>query len=361
MGTYKKNFILTLTFALFFTSYDLTAQSELPKTIPFVSSSWWQIANEDYDAGIYSNKPKPGEPTLKDHQQVSDFTIYKSANGKWQMVSAVRNTKFPSGRHFLMRWEANDLTDQNWKEKGIFYTTKDFPAKAGYSEGIFYAPHCVYDNGKFYMFHNSNGGAYLLISDDGIKFNPYINPDGSYVIFDAGDGGRDLMVMDNRKRDGLWYVYYTCADRKNLKLENRQFTDAYVRTSKNLLGTWSAPDEVGLGTPNRPRTINHSPYDFVNAESSFVIYHDGFYFKFEQANVVASRDPKNFEGKPIVAKMFPDFKYPEEWWPALAPEVIIDGDKMYIAYFMNHYSHPFHTLKQGGVFIAELSWKTISE
>jgi len=353
----KINLILSITFALLFTSYESIAQSELPKTVPVVSSAWWQIANEDFDAGIYSNKPNPGEPTLKDHQQVSDFTIYKSANGKWQMVSAVRSTKFPSGKHFLMRWEANNLTDQNWNEKGIFYTTKDFPASAGYSEGIFYAPHCVSDKGKFYMFHNSNGKAYLLISDDGIKFHSYINPDGSYVIFDAGDGGRDLMVMDNRTRDGLWYCYYTCADRNNKKLENRQFTDAYVRTSKDLTGPWSDPVEVGLGTPNRPRTIAHSSYDFVNAESSFVIYHDGFYFKFEQANVVASRDPKNFEGKPVVANMFPDFKYPEGWWPALAPEVIIGGDKMYIAYFINHSTPPFHTLKEGGVFIAELSWK----
>ena len=353
----KINLILSITFALLFTSYESIAQSELPKTVPVVSSAWWQIANEDFDAGIYSNKPNPGEPTLKDHQQVSDFTIYKSANGKWQMVSAVRSTKFPSGKHFLMRWEADNLTDQNWNEKGIFYTTKDFPASAGYSEGIFYAPHCVSDKGKFYMFHNSNGKAYLLISDDGIKFHSYINPDGSYVIFDAGDGGRDLMVMDNRTRDGLWYCYYTCADRNNKKLENRQFTDAYVRTSKDLTGPWSDPVEVGLGTPNRPRTIAHSSYDFVNAESSFVIYHDGFYFKFEQANVVASRDPKNFEGKPVVANMFPDFKYPEGWWPALAPEVIIGGDKMYIAYFINHSTPPFHTLKEGGVFIAELSWK----
>lgn len=356
-----KNFILTLTLVILFTNCELRAQSELPGTIPVVSSSWWQIADEDYDAGLYSNKPKPGEPTSKDHQQVSDFTIYKSANGMWQLVSAVRNTNFPGGRHFLMRWEAKELTDQNWNERGIFFTTKDFPAKAGYSEGVFYAPHCVCDDGKYYMFHNSNSSAYLLISDDGIKFHPYLNPDGSSVLFDTGEGGRDLMVMDNRRQDGLWYIYYASADRKNIKLENRQFTDDYVRTSKNLTGPWSTPVEVGMGTPNRPRTIIHSSYDFVTAESPFVIYHDGFYFKFEQANVVASHDPKNFDGKPVVANIFPDFKYPQDWWPALAPEVIIDGDKMYVAYFMNHHSHPFHTLKQGGVFIAELTWKTISK
>ena len=338
-------------------STTLSAQVDLPPLVPVVNSSWWQIANEDYDAGIYSNKPELGEPTLGKHQQVSDFTIYKAANGKWQLISAVRATKFPKGKHFLMRWEADNLTDQNWEEKGVFWTTKDFPDNAGYTEGVFYAPHCVIENGKYYMFHNSGNTAHLLISDDGINFKPYIKPDGSYIVFDAGEAGRDLMVMDNREQDGLWYVYYTSIDSSRYELKDRQFTDVYVRTASELLGTWSKPKAVGMGTPNRARSIKHSFADFVNAESPFTIFRDGFYYKFEQANVIVSRNPKNFEGKPVVANIFPNYKYPEDWWPALAPEIIIDGEKMYIAYFMNHNEHPLSTLKQGGVFVAELIWK----
>jgi hypothetical protein len=116
---------------------------------------------------------------------------------------------------------------------------------------------------------------------------------------------------------------------------------------------------VGMGTPNRPRQIRHSSSDFVNAESPFVIFHEGYYYKFEQGHVVASNDPLAFEGKPVVANLFPDFVYPEDWWPALAPEIIVDGDKMYIAYFMNHHEHPLRSLKQGGVFVAELGWKKL--
>jgi len=100
--------------------------NELPMVVPVVNSSWWQIANENFDAGIYSNKPGFGEPTLRKHQQVSDFTeptlrkhqqvsdftIYKDANGKWQLISAVRATKFPKGKHFLMRWEADKFQNE---------------------------------------------------------------------------------------------------------------------------------------------------------------------------------------------------------------------------------------------------------
>lgn len=332
------------------------AQDEVPKEIPVVCSSWWQIADEDYDAGQYSNKPAAGQPTLREHQQVSDFTIYKADNGKWQLISAVRSTKFHGNHHFLMRWESDELTNQNWECKGIFYTTDDFPDNANYKAGVFYAPYCVHEEGKYYLFHNSAGTAHVLVSDDGLNYQPYVKPDGSYVLFDAGTAGRDLMVFDNRERDGLWYTYYTSIDQTRGELKDRQYTDIFVRTSENLLGPWSEPVQVGMGTPNRPGNIVHAVADFVNAESSFVIYHDGFYFKFEQGNVVASSNPKAFEGKPIVSSMFPAYKYPEEWWPALAPEIIVDGDKMYIAYFMNHHSHPLKTLKQGGVFIAELKW-----
>ena len=57
-----------------------------------------------------------------------------------------------------------------------------------------------------------------------------------------------------------------------------------------------------------------------------------------------------------MANLFPHFNYPQDWTPGLAPEVINDGDKMYIAYFMNHHTHPLRTLKQGGVFVAEMKW-----
>ena len=329
---------------------------DLPKQVPVVLTSWWQIADEDYDAGEYSNKPAPGEPTKRTHQEVSDFTIYQAANGKWELISAVRHTKFPGEGHFLMRWEADHITDQHWENKGVFWTTHDFPESAGYTEGVFYAPYCVKADGKYYLFHNSSGKGYLLVGDDGIHFKSWQNPDGSFPIFDAGDGGRDLMALDNRERDGLWYVYYTHADRNRPELKDRQFSDVYVRTAKTPTGPWSDEHTAGMGTPNRPRSIVHSAADFVNTESQFVIYHDGFYFKFEQGNVVASRDPQDFAGKPVVASMFPNFSYPEQWWPGLAPEIVKDGDKMYIAYFMNHHEHPLGTLKQGGVFVAELGW-----
>lgn len=330
--------------------------AQVPNQIPVINGSWWQIADENFNAGIYSNKPGEGEPTLRDHQQVSDFTIYKAANGKWQLVSAVRATKFPGGKHFFYRWETDHITNTHWEEKGIMYTTDDFPEEAGYTQGVFYAPHCIFHDGKYYMFHNSSSTAHVMVSDDGIDFKPFQKPDGSYVIFDPGNAGRDLMVMDNREQDGMWYVYYTSISNDRPELAHRQFTDVYVRTSTSLTGDWSQPKAVGVGTPERPREIAHSQADFVNAESPFVIYRDGLWFKFEHNHVVASNDPTDFENKPIVSNLVPSFVYPDDWWPALAPEIITDGDKMYIAMFMNHHEHPLGTLKQGGVFMAEIIW-----
>lgn len=324
--------------------------------IPVVKSSWWQIADEDYDAGAYSNKPAAGAPTERYHQQVSDFTIFKAANGKWQLISAVRHTHFREGHHFLMRWEADSLTQSLWEEKGILLTTDDFPPAANYKTGVFYAPHVIKEKGRYHMFHNSSNTAHMLISADGIKYAPDNEKLSHYNIFDPGLAGRDLMVMDNRERDGLWYVYYVNIDSSKTALKDRQYQDVYARTSSSLYGPWSEEIQVGLGTANRSRSNPSSPYDFVNAESPFVVHKDGWYYKFEQSNVVASLDPADFEGKPVVTSILPGYDYHEKFWPVLAPEIILDGERMFIAFFMNHHEHPLKGLKQGGVFLAELDW-----
>ncbi len=336
-------------------TYALAAEEKME--VPVIVSQWWQIADEDFDAGAFNNKPARGEPTLDSHQECSDFTIYQSADGKWQLVSAVRNTNFPGGDHFLFRWETNDLLASDWEEKGILWTTHDSPEEAGYVEGVLYAPHTVRHDGTFYMFHNSGGTAHAFTSEDGVNYEQARGHDGSYVLFDAGEAGRDLMVMDNRERDGLWYVYYTRVDWNRPELKDRQYSDVYARTAKELLGPWSEEVAVGMGTPERPRDIVHARYDFVNTESQFVIYHKGYYYKFEQTFVTASKDPLDFEDKPVIANLTPAFQYPEMWWPALAPEIIEHDGKLYIAYFMNHNGHPLKSLTMGGVFLAELGWE----
>ncbi len=333
--------------------------AKAPEMIPVVSSAWWQIADEDYDAGPWNHKPEPGEQTLRYHQQVSDFTIYQSSDGMWQLVSAVRHTSFPGTAHFLFRWESPSLSQPLWEEKGVLWTTADSSPEAGYTEGVLFAPHVVRDDdGTFYMFHNSADTAQFLVSEDGIEWEQGKDYQGNYVLFETGEAGRDLMVLDNRAVDGNWIVYYTTIDRDRKALGPRQFTDVVARTAQSLKGPWSEPHIVGMGTPDRPRDIVHSRVDFVNAESPFVVFHEGWYFKFEQTQVAASRDPLRFEGAPLVANLFPFFDYPEDWWPCLAPEVIQDGEDTYIAFFMNHHRHPLQSLKQGGVFLAKLSWRS---
>jgi hypothetical protein len=324
----------------------------LPTEIPVVVGPWWQIADEDFDAGEFSNKPAPGEEVRKDHQEVSDFTIFRAADGTWQLISAVRQTRFPRGRHLLFRWEGKSLQERHWQPRGVFWTTATTPA-AGYAEGVIYAPHAIVHDNTWYLFHNSAGTAMVLTSKDGKQFEQARNVLGEYVWFPTGEAGRDLMVLDNRARDGRWHAFYTGMDRARPELMRRQFHDAYVRTATNLVGLWSERSVVGLGTPNRPEAIVHAKYDFVNTESQFVVHRQGFYFKFEQTHIVASEDPHQFEGKSVVSNLHPEFRYPEQWWPALAPEVVEDGGQHYVAMFRNHGTRP---LAAGGVFVARLNW-----
>jgi hypothetical protein len=323
-----------------------------PDQVPVVDGPWWQIATEDFDAGEWSNKPAPGAPAQREHQEVSDFTIYQAADGTWQLVSAVRQTKFPGNHHFLFRWEATDLTATHWREKGVFWTSATTP-DAGYEPGVIYAPHCVRDQGVYSMFHSSADHAWVLTSRDGKTFEQARARDGRYAFFPLGEAGRDLMIFDNRARDGLWYAYFASVDRTRPELEARRWHDVFACTARDLAGPWSERFAVGLATADRPKGNPHRAATFVNAESPVVFFHDGFYFKLEQTHIAASRSPRNFDGAPIVSDLYPDARYPEDWWRGLAPEIIEHAGTLYVAVFQNHGTRP---LAAGGIFVARLKW-----
>lgn len=324
----------------------------LPDMVPIVDGAWWQIASEDFNAGSWSNKPAPGEPVQRVHQEVSDFTIFQAADGTWQLISAVRQTKFPGNHHLFFRWESPSLTAPHWAEKGIFWTTETNP-DAPYATGVIYAPHCVRQDDVYYLFHNSDKVALVLTSQDGKNFKQARAHSGSYVFFPTGEAGRDLMIFDNRVRDGLWYAYYAGLDRLRPELEARRWHDVFARTTRDLNGPWSDRFAVGLGTPDRPKGNPHYDATFVNAESPFVIFHDGFYFKLEQTHFVAAPTPRDFVGAAIVSKLYPNSRYPAEWWSGLAPEIVEHNGTLYVALFQNHHERP---LAAGGVFLARLKW-----
>jgi hypothetical protein len=288
---------------------------------PGIAGEWWRLVAppklEQYD--------RPGIEAV-------DFTIYQAADGMWQLVSCLRHTAFPGETRLFYRWESPNLTDTNWAPRGIFWTTK---AELHQAEGRLQAPYCVRELGRYHMFHNSNG-AFCLVSDDGKNFTQHKDVTGAWKFFDMP---RDVMIFDNRSRDGLWYAFYT--DIVAGKYPDRQDHTVSFRTAKDLNGPWSADQtDVGVVTPGKPG----NRWNFVNAESPFIVYRDGWYYRFEQMNVLASRDVQKWDVPILTCLTGTDA------WGFIAPEIIEHhGDQYIAAYKYNE--------QRNGIYMARLVWE----
>lgn len=290
---------------------------EVPEK-PFLDGAWWRIASP---------------PTLEmfgtGKEQTVDFTIFPAADGTWQLISCVRNTSHPGGKRLLFRWEGRSLTDADWTPKGIFLTSD--PA-LGHQEGVLQAPHLVMEDGVFWLFYNSSG-ARAMTSRDGKTFEPAESAAGLHKFFDMP---RDVMLLDNRALDGKWYAFYTdlvpgkYADRKNHTVSSR--------TAPRLAGPWS-DDKVDLGVVSPPPP----QYLFMFAESPFLLFRKGWYYRFEQLNVLASKEPARWSGPPIAALAGRNvFEY-------LAPEIVEHEGRTFLAAYKDH--------GKAGIWVARLGWK----
>src|ERR1044072_3438795 len=76
--------------------------------MPFVDGPWWQVAG-DPDLGKYM--------TAK--QQPVDFAVWQAADGTWQWGSGTRTTSCEGKTRLFHGWEADKLTDKNWRRRGI--------------------------------------------------------------------------------------------------------------------------------------------------------------------------------------------------------------------------------------------------
>lgn len=290
----------------------------LAQEIPSRAGDWRRLA-----------APPTLEKFATGKEQTVDFTIFRAKDGTWQLVSCIRNTAHPGAGRLLYRWEAENLTDTDWTPKGIFLTAD--PAM-GHGEGKAQAPHCVVENGTWWFFFSS-GGAYALTSTDGKAFTPARTRDGKWKFFDMP---RDLMILDNRARDGKWYAFYTDI-RPGKYPERRNHTVSY-RTAPALDGPWSrAATDVGVVSPP-PKG-----YVFVYAESPFVLHRMGWFYRLEQLHVLASTSVDAWKGPPVASL---GERNPYLY---LAPEVIVDGDRTYLAAYKDH--------GKAGIFITELRWK----
>ena len=257
-------------------------------------------------------------------EQTVDFTIFRSKDGAWHLVSCVRQTAHPGGGRLLYRWESSDLEASDWAPKGIFLTSD---AALGHREGVVQAPHAVVEDGVWWFFYNS-AGAHALTSPDGRRFQPVPGK-----LFDMP---RDVMLLDNRSRDGLWYAYFT--DIRPGRYPDRKDHTVSFRTSPKLAGPWSA-EKTDAGVVSAPP----AGYIFAYAESPFVLRRGDRYFRFEQLNVLSSADPAKWSG-PAVASMADG-----DPLRFLSPEIVEHEGRTWIAAYRDH--------GRSGIFMAPLRWR----
>jgi hypothetical protein len=259
-------------------------------------------------------------------EQTVDFTVFRSADGAWHLVSCVRQTAHPGGGRLLYRWESKSLEAADWEPKGVFLTSD---VSKGHREGMMQAPHCVQEDGVWWLFFNS-GGAYALTSRDGRAWEPAA---GGAKVFEMG---RDVCLFDNRARDGLWYAVFT--DIRPGKYPERKDHTVACRTAPKLAGPWSAekPD-LGVLTPPPPG------YLFAFAESPFVFFRKDRYVRFEQLHVYASESLTRWPSAPIAVL---SGKNPLEH---LSPELVEHEGKTWVAAYRDH--------GRAGIWLAKLAWK----
>jgi hypothetical protein len=295
----------------------LLAAQERPE-VPCLDGAWWRLA-----------APPKLERFATGKEQTVDFTVFRAADGTWQLVSCVRNTAHPGGGRLLYRWEAAKLTDADWTPKGIFLSSD---AAQGHREGFVQAPHAVVEDGVTWLVFNSSG-AHALTSRDGKAFEPFRAADGGFRLFEMP---RDVMLLDRRARDGSWYACFT--DIRPGKYPERKDHTVSFRTAPKLAGPWSAgKTDIGVLSPPPPG------YLFAFAESPFIHARKDWLYRFEQLHVYASRDPARWEGPPVAVLSGKD---PLQH---LSPEIVEHEGSTYLAAYRDH--------GKAGIFMTRLAWK----
>lgn len=290
-----------------------------PNLVPKLSGEWLQLTQRPPLERWGTPKAEP-----------VDFTVFKASDGRWQLISCIRHTSQPGKGRLLYRWSSAQLAERNWRPDGIFL---EATGKDGHAEGLLQAPHCIYEDGKYHLFYNSRG-AHLMTSRDGLVFTPFLKEDGGRTLFDMG---RDVMVFDDRQRSGRWLAYYTAVV-PGLNLRTKDHT-VHVRSATQLTGPWSE-EAIDVGTPTEPP----AGYLFAYAESPFIVFRDGWYYRFEQMVVYASRDPLRWE-RPALTVLMP--KDPMRY---LAPEIVSDQGNDYVL------AYGWRGKDPSGIFIARLEW-----
>ena len=268
--------------------------------MPKLDGKWWTVATS----------PDLGELTSENQQPV-DFSIWRAADGTWQLWSCVRRTKERGNTRLLYRWEGKSLTDPNWTPMGIAMRADE---ALGETPGGLQAPHVVKRDGRYLMFYGDWEHICAATSDDGKTFVRRPGPGGKSGMFTEGKGNntRDPMVLNI---DGLWHCYYTAYPNKQGAV--------FCRTSKDTI-KWSDSKTVAFGGQAGTNAVSAECPFVVELNDRFYLFRTQRYGKDAVTSVYHSRDPLNVGVNDDAGHLVTTL-------PIAAPEVIEHEGQWYVA------------------------------
>ena len=266
--------------------------------IPEITGDWWTIAGD----------PDLGGFTSPDQQPV-DFGIWQATDGSWQLWSCIRQTRCGGKTRLFFRWEAEHLTDADWRPVGI---AMQADPGLGETPGGLQSPFVATAGGLHYMLYGDWESICLATSADGKLFDRHRGPGNRPALFSEGTGAnaRDPMVI---RIGGLYYCYYTAYP--------NQRGAVYCRTSPDL-EAWSDSRRVAFGG-----CAGTGPFA---AECPFVVYREqaGCYYLLRTQRYGADAQTTVYRSEdPLCFGLENDDCYRTGTLPVAAPEFIDrDGD-----------------------------------
>lgn len=276
--------------------------------VPEIDGDWWPVAGN----------PDLGEYTT-DRQQPVDFGVWQAKDGTWQLWSCIRDADCGDNKRLLYGWEADHLTDSDWKPMGI---KMEADTRLSEASGGLQAPHVIMKEGVYYMLYGAWGKIALAKSEDGKNFERVINETGTAILFEGPMGyTRDAMTL---QIGDTYYCYYTAHIPRTTPEKIK--TAIFCRTSKDL-HTWSDATMVSGGGS----VAGLDGFGWGDAECPFVVPLEDQYMLFRNHiygpnnlnTQYVSDDPLDF-GVDTDDYMVSQLK-------VAAPEIVKMGDQYYIA------------------------------
>ncbi|MEK7992569.1 MAG: hypothetical protein AAB403_02085 [Planctomycetota bacterium] len=289
-------------------------------SVPQIDGPWWHVAGNPRDHKYATERQEP-----------VDFAVWQAADGTWQLWSCIRNTTAggKEGRtRFFYGWEGKNLTDADWKPKGI--AMEDDPS-LGETPGGLQAPHVI-----------KVGETYHLFYGDWVNICHATSKDGKTGMFTEGAGNntRDVMLLPEA---GKWFAYYTA-------YPNRQGM-VFVRTTEDFK-TWSPSTVVSFGgQAGTGATQSECPHVVKLGPHEFYLFKTQTYGGQKGGNIRQRSAPQTsvyYSNDPMMFGINQDERYLVCTLPVAAPEIIRHEGQYYVA-----------ALNEGaldGIRIARLTW-----